>query len=49
MLNHVPSVWALACALNEPCPQWGNQGCFLPHHLFFSLLSRGDAVVSPPL
>ncbi|KFU86846.1 Ribosomal protein S6 kinase-like 1, partial [Chaetura pelagica] len=38
----------LPLCLNGPCLQPGDQGCFLPHHVF-SLLSRGDAVVSPPL
>ncbi|KFQ73289.1 Ribosomal protein S6 kinase-like 1, partial [Phaethon lepturus] len=46
---HLEHVQALGLCLNGPCLQWGNQGCFLPHHLFFSPLSRGDAVVSPPL
>ncbi|XP_017597587.1 PREDICTED: ribosomal protein S6 kinase-like 1 isoform X2 [Corvus brachyrhynchos] len=30
MLNHIPT----NLGLNGPCPQWGNHGYFLPHHLF---------------
>ncbi|KFU98773.1 Ribosomal protein S6 kinase-like 1, partial [Tauraco erythrolophus] len=44
-LQHV----GLGLCLNGLCSQRRNQGCFLTHHLFFSLLSRGDIVVSPPL
>lgn len=44
-----PQCVGLRLCLNGLCLQWGNQGCFLPRHVFFSLLSRGDAVVSPPL